>query len=65
MKALAPLGGEGWVRGSADEGEGADLLPTRNPGEPYMLLVYAKNRQEDLTLTQLRLLRRLVREEFR
>ena len=31
----------------------------------YMLIVYRKNQQEDLTATQLRTLRRLVAEEFR
>ncbi len=30
----------------------------------YMLLAYPKNEQEDLTTQQLRVLRRLVREEF-
>jgi hypothetical protein len=30
----------------------------------YMLYVYAKNEQEDLTAQQLRVLRTLVREEF-
>ena len=30
----------------------------------YMLLAYPKNEQEDLTAQQLRVLRRLVREEF-
>jgi hypothetical protein len=30
----------------------------------YMLFAYAKNEQEDLTAQQLRVLRRLVREEF-
>ena len=30
----------------------------------YMLYVYPKNEQEDLTAQQLRVLRRLVREEF-
>jgi mRNA-degrading endonuclease RelE of RelBE toxin-antitoxin system len=31
----------------------------------YMLFVYPKNEQEDLTPTQLRILGRLVREEFK
>jgi len=31
----------------------------------YMLLVYAKSRQEDLTPEQVRILKRLVREEFK
>jgi len=31
----------------------------------YMLFVYPKNEQEDLTHTQLRVLGRLVREEFK
>lgn len=31
----------------------------------YMLLVYSKTSQDDLTVAQLRVLRRLVREEFR
>jgi hypothetical protein len=31
----------------------------------YMLFVYPKNVQEDLTPTQLRMLSRLVREEFK
>lgn len=31
----------------------------------YMLFVYPKNKQEDLTPTQLRILGRLVREEFK
>ncbi len=31
----------------------------------YMLLVYPKNRQENLTQEQLRILSRLVREEFK
>lgn len=31
----------------------------------YMLLAYPKSEQEDLTPAQLKLLRRLVREEFR
>ncbi len=31
----------------------------------YMLLVYAKSQQEDLTQAQLKVLRRLVREEFK
>src|SRR5437667_5020175 len=31
----------------------------------YMLLAYAKNEQEDLTPDQLRILSRLVREEFK
>ena len=31
----------------------------------YMLFVYQKNEQEDLTPTQLRVLGRLVREEFK
>jgi mRNA-degrading endonuclease RelE of RelBE toxin-antitoxin system len=31
----------------------------------YMLLVYSKHQQEDLTPSQLRFLSRLVREEFR
>ena len=31
----------------------------------YMLFVYPKNAQEDLTPTQLRVLSRLVREEFK
>ena len=36
------------------------------PGETfYMLLPYAKNKQEDLTAQQLKALGRLVREEFR
>lgn len=30
----------------------------------YMLLIYAKSEQDDLTPAQLRVLRRLVREEF-
>jgi hypothetical protein len=30
----------------------------------YMLIAYPKNAQEDLTAQQLRVLRRLVREEF-
>jgi hypothetical protein len=30
----------------------------------YMLYVYAKSRQEDLTPEQIRILKRLVREEF-
>ena len=30
----------------------------------YMLIAYPKNEQEDLTAQQLRVLRRLVREEF-
>lgn len=36
------------------------------PGETfYMLYVYAKNEQGDLTPAQLKLLRRIVEEEFR
>ena len=36
------------------------------PGETfYMLLPYAKNKQEDLTAQQLKALGRLAREEFR
>lgn len=31
----------------------------------YMLLVYTKSQQEDLTATQLKVLSRLVREEFK
>ena len=31
----------------------------------YMLLVYAKSEQEDLTPTQLRVLSKLVREELK
>jgi len=31
----------------------------------YMLFIYTKNEQEDLTPTQLRVLGRLVREEFK
>jgi hypothetical protein len=31
----------------------------------YMLLIYAKSEQDDLTPAQLRVLRRLVQEEFR
>lgn len=31
----------------------------------YMLLVYSKNKQEDLTQGQLKVLTRLVREEFK
>lgn len=31
----------------------------------YMLMIYAKNQQEDLTREQLRILRRLVKEEFK
>lgn len=31
----------------------------------YMLFVYPKNRQEDLTAEQTRILRKLVREEFK
>jgi mRNA-degrading endonuclease RelE of RelBE toxin-antitoxin system len=31
----------------------------------YMLFIYPKNRQEDLTPQQKRILRRLVREEFK
>ena len=31
----------------------------------YMLLVYSKSAQDDLTAAQLRVLRRLVQEEFR
>jgi len=31
----------------------------------YMLLAYSKHEQEDLTASQLRLLSRLVREEFK
>ncbi len=31
----------------------------------YMLLVYSKTAQDDLTVAQLRVLRRLVQEEFR
>ena len=31
----------------------------------FMLMVYAKSRQEDLTPQQLRILRKLVQEEFR
>jgi hypothetical protein len=31
----------------------------------YMLYVFEKNKQEDLTRTQVRLLNRLVREEFK
>ncbi len=31
----------------------------------YMLYIYAKNEQEDLTPAQLRVLSRIVREEFR
>ena len=30
----------------------------------YMLLAYPKNEQEDVTAQQLRVLKRLVREEF-
>ncbi len=37
-----------------------------HPGEQffYMLMLYAKARQDDLTPSQARVLRRLVREEF-
>jgi mRNA-degrading endonuclease RelE of RelBE toxin-antitoxin system len=31
----------------------------------YMLLVYSKSKQEDLTSEQVRILKRLVREEFK
>jgi hypothetical protein len=31
----------------------------------FMLMVYAKSRRDDLTLQQLRVLRKLVQEEFR
>jgi len=31
----------------------------------YMLLIYAKSAQDDLTPTQLRVVRRLVTEEFK
>ena len=31
----------------------------------FMLMVYPKSRQDDLTPQQLRVLRKLVREEFR
>jgi hypothetical protein len=34
-------------------------------GEIYFLLAYAKNEQEDLDSRQLRILRNLVKEEFK
>jgi hypothetical protein len=37
----------------------------RSEGVIYMLLAYRKNRQEDLTPDQLKILRKLVREEFK
>ena len=54
------------VRGRGKRG-GVRVIYYWHPGEEllYMLLVYAKSEQDDLTPAQLRVVRRLVQEEFR
>ena len=53
------------ARGHGKRG-GVRMIYYWHPGDQffYMLLIYAKAEQDDLTPTQLRVLRRLVREEF-
>jgi hypothetical protein len=54
------------VRGRGKRG-GARVVYYWHPGEQflYMLVIYAKSERDDMTPTQLRILRRLVQEEFR
>jgi len=69
----APIRGSGglrklrWGAGGRGKRGGVRAIYYWHPGEQslYMLLIYAKARQDDLTPAQLRVLRRLVREEFR
>lgn len=53
------------ARGHGKRG-GVRVIYYWHPGEEvlYMLLIYAKAEQDDLTPSQLRVLRRLVQEEF-
>ena len=53
------------ARGHGKRG-GVRVIYYWHPGEQflYMLLIYAKARQDDLTPSQARVLRRLVKEEF-
>jgi hypothetical protein len=53
------------VRGRGKRG-GVRVIYYWHPGKEllYMLLVYAKSEQDDLTPAQLRVVRRLVQEEF-
>ncbi len=53
------------VRGRGKRG-GVRVIYYWHPGEQtlYLLLIYAKTVQDDLTPGQLRILRRLVQEEF-
>jgi mRNA-degrading endonuclease RelE of RelBE toxin-antitoxin system len=68
-----PIPGTGGLRkirwGAKGRGKrgGARVIYYWHLGEEtfYMLLVYVKSRQEDLTSEQVRVLKRLVREEFK
>ncbi len=53
------------ARGRGKRG-GVRVIYYWHPGEQslYMLLIYGKSEQDDLTPTQLRVLRRLMQEEF-
>ena len=53
------------ARGHGKRG-GVRVIYYWHPGEQflYLLLIYAKSKQDDLTPAQLRVLRRLVQEEF-
>ncbi len=56
-----------WTGSGRGKRGGVRILYYWHPAEEtfYMLLVYAKNVQDDLTTAQLKRLRRLVEEEFR
>jgi mRNA-degrading endonuclease RelE of RelBE toxin-antitoxin system len=55
-----------WGVGGRGKRGGLRVVYYWHPGEEtfYLLFAYEKNDQEDLTPAQLRVLRRLVREEF-
>ena len=56
-----------WAGSGRGKRGGVRILYYWHPGEEtfYMLVAYAKNVQDDLTAAQLKVLRRLVAEEFR
>ena len=53
------------VRGRGKSGGIRVIYYLVDDGEIYFLLAYAKNEQEDLDSRQLRILRNLVKEEFK
>lgn len=56
-----------WAAQGRGKRGGVRLLYYWEPGSEtfYLLYLYAKNEQDDLTATQLRMLAKLVREEFK